>query len=133
MFFFVPGNPIALKRHRQGRWGNYDPSAGDKSDFLAKAMQFRPEVPFDVPIFVTLNFNFSRPKNHYGTGKNSNKLKDSSPFWHTSTPDLDNLEKFVFDALNGVFWKDDKICAKKESGKQYVDTTPGIYIKIEPL
>ena len=28
---------------------------------------------------------------------------------HTCRPDGDNLDKFVFDSLNGVLWKDDSL------------------------
>jgi Holliday junction resolvase RusA-like endonuclease len=28
---------------------------------------------------------------------------------HQHEPDIDNCIKFVFDALNGLFWKDDRI------------------------
>jgi len=131
--FDIPGNPIALKRHRKGKWGNYDPSATDKADFLAKAMQFRPETPFNEPLAVTMSFLFSRPKSHYGTGRNKDKVKPNAPIWHTGTPDLDNLEKFVMDALKGFFWKDDAICATKFTKKIYTDGTPNIYIQIKTL
>jgi Holliday junction resolvase RusA-like endonuclease len=131
--FDIPGNPIALKRHRKGKWGNYDPSATDKADLLAKAMQWRPETPFNEPLVVTMSFLFSRPKSHYGTGKNKDKLKPKSPTWHTGTPDLDNLEKFVMDALKGFFWKDDAICCQKFTKKTYTEGTPGIWIQIKTL
>ena len=135
MDFFVPGNPVALKRHRQGKWGNYDPSSGDKADFLAKAMQHKPDKPFDCPLSLTLFFIFPRPKNHFGTGKKANVLKDSAPVWHTGRPDLDNLEKFICDALNGVFWRDDSIICQKFSEKSYSDERGiiGVQIGIKTL
>jgi Holliday junction resolvase RusA-like endonuclease len=35
-----------------------------------------------------------------------------APKYHIGTPDMDNLEKFVADSLNGIFWKDDsRICS----------------------
>ena len=40
--FTVPGNPKALKRHRTVQHGKfsrqYDPSEGDKADFLVKSL-----------------------------------------------------------------------------------------------
>ena len=109
--FTVMGNPKALKRHRTGKFGNYDPSKQDKEDFLWLAHNSRPERPIEGPIKLTLKFCFKRPKNHYGTGKNSRVLKTTSPIWHTGRPDTDNLVKFVADSLNGVYWLDDsQIC-----------------------
>jgi len=60
--FTIAGNAIALKRHRTFRrgefTGTYDSSKNDKMDFLAKAMQFKPEKPLDVPLYVMLDFRF---------------------------------------------------------------------------
>ena len=113
--FTVPGDPVALKRHRTFRRGvfsgTYDPSKGDKADFLAKALENRPTAPLDEPLAVALVFYFGRPKAHYRTGKNKHLLRDDAPHWHTRTPDADNLAKLVCDSLNGIFWRDDScIC-----------------------
>ena len=135
--FFVPGNPVALKRHRtvktkKGGHRTYDSSAKDKADFLAMALQHRPETPINYPVSASLKFSFSRPKSHYGTGKNARKLKTSAPFYHTNTPDADNLVKFVCDALNGVFWTDDSVISQVQAQKIYSDV-PGITISIQSL
>ena len=131
--FTVPGNPKALKRHRtfkRGKFaGQYDPSSGDKADFLAKAMQYKPDKPFDHETAVDLTFVFPRPKSHYRTGKFAGVLRDDAPVWHTKTPDADNLAKFVCDALNGIFWKDDKVICFLMVSKFYSEK-PGVKIKI---
>jgi len=137
--FRVPGNPKALKRHRtytKDRNGKalrfarqVDKSAGDKADFLAKAMLHKPEKPFDVALLVTLIFRFPRPKSHFRTGKYADVLKDNAPYYHTSTPDADNLAKFVCDSLNGIFWKDDKVISYLTVVKKY-SPTPEVCIAI---
>jgi Holliday junction resolvase RusA-like endonuclease len=134
--FFVPGNPVALKRHRtvtRDRYGKplphareYDPSVTDKKDFLAKAMQWRPSAPFDSPVRLDIVVHMPRPKSHY---KTNGMLKLTSPSLHTSTPDYDNFLKFIGDALNGVFWKDDRYIACGSWVKKYSDT-PGIEITV---
>ena len=134
--FKVPGKPQALKRHRTFQKGNfkgsYDPSSEDKSDFLVKAIENKPDIPLDEPLHVNLTFCFLRPKSHFRTGSKSHLLKDSAPKYHTSIPDVDNLIKFVADSLNGIFWKDDsRICnilAEKIYGEQ-----PYIHIRITKL
>ena len=137
--FFVPGNPKALKRHRnfqRGKFrGTYDPSKGDKSDFLALAEKNKPEAPLDGPLQVYMDFRFARPKKHFYTGKRAHILRDDAPMWHTNTPDADNLLKFVCDALNGIFWKDDKTICWAIPRKMYVDPgePPGIMVIIQPL
>ena len=125
--FTVPGNPLALKRHRHTNKGfSYDPSKNDKADFLAKAMQHRPDKPFDKPLCVWMGFYFPRPKSHY----NKKGLKENAPSFVQKRPDIDNLVKFVADALNGIFWNDDAIIVILHAAKHY-STTPRVDLKIE--
>jgi len=128
--FFVPGTPQALKRHRTFRRGsiniNIDPSASDKQTFLALAMQERPKEPIHHPLTVIMRFDFPRPKSHYNT---KGTVKPMAPIMHTSRPDIDNLQKFVMDALNGVFWADDAVVCRIEAEKRY-SATPGVSVAI---
>ena len=134
--FEIPGNPQALKRHRTFRKGNftgqYDPSKGDKADFLAMTMANKPDKPLDEPLKVTISCFFPRPKSHFRTGKYSGELKEGMSEYHTKTPDADNLAKFVCDALNGIFWTDDKIVAQLIVNKYY-SKSPRTRIWIEKL
>ncbi len=133
--FELFGNPKTLKRHRRrgGSKGHYDPSAGDKADFLALAHQHRPDKPFEGPLRVRLWFVFPRPKSHYGTGKKAGVLKGHWPeIYHAQTPDIDNLMKFVCDALNGVFWKDDRQIAVAQVHKNWGDAGM-VEVEIEEL
>ena len=75
----ILGEPKAQKRHRHVKMGNfvrqYDPSASDKGDFLSVIQSNAPKEPFQNPLYVKIDFYFSRPKSHYRTGKNSHELK----------------------------------------------------------
>lgn len=132
--FTVYGNPISLKRHRTFQRGDfkgtYDPSKNDKADFLAKAMEYKPEQPLECPLKLSLVFNFQRPKSHYRTGKNALILKNDVPACHISRPDIDNLMKFVADSFNGVFWKDDACLSTIIAQKRY-SKVPSVVVKIE--
>lgn len=98
---------------------NYDPSKKDKELIRRMVHSLAPPVPLDEPLEVIIFLYYSRPKCHYGTGRNSRKLKDSAPFWKTTTPDRDNADKIYLDALKGLFWSDDaRICAGSVN-KQY--------------
>lgn len=119
--FEVLGEPKALKRHRMGKGFNFDPSKNDKSDFLWMSKKYAPPTPLDQPLKVILRFNFPRPKAHFGTGKNSGILKVNAPLFHTARPDADNLIKFVLDALNSIYWRDDSVIAELEVVKVYSD------------
>ena len=125
--FRVYGNPKSLQRHRTTKSGHrYDPSAGDKKDFLALAITHKPKAPLEGAICLRVNAYFSRPKSHYFTGKRSSVLRDNAPTYHTNTPDADNILKFVGDALNGIFWRDDKQIAFAKVAKWYIDESDGV-------
>lgn len=128
----VLGEPQAQKRHRHAKRGKfiatYDPQKGDKQDFLSIVQKKAPLEPLDRPLKVEINFYFSRPGNHFGTGKNAGVLKQTAPTFHISKPDTDNLAKFVLDAMNKVYWMDDsRICTlvvtKKYDSKPRTDIT----------
>jgi Holliday junction resolvase RusA-like endonuclease len=50
----------------------------------------------------------------------------------TTKPDVDNVEKALFDAMNGVVWKDDVQVVSVVKDKRY-DATPGVSVRIEEL
>jgi Holliday junction resolvase RusA-like endonuclease len=132
----ILGEPKAQKRHRHVKMGNfvrqYDPSASDKGDFLSVIQKNAPSEPSQNPLCVTIDFHFSRPKSHFKTGKNSNVMKSNAPSWHTSKPDVDNLAKFVMDAMNKIYWKDDSYISTCYITKKY-STNPRTEIEILPL
>jgi Holliday junction resolvase RusA-like endonuclease len=51
------------------------------------------------PVAVSLLFTFPRPRAHYGTGGNANRLKETAPEWHDKRPDADKLARAVLDAI----------------------------------
>jgi Holliday junction resolvase RusA-like endonuclease len=133
--FTILGDPQALKRHRmvaRGRGGrplpfvrSYDPSATAKQDFLLKVQQHAPAHPLACPVRLECYFTFARPKGHYRTGKHAGELRESAPVLHTTKPDLDNLVKFVKDALTGVFWIDDSVVCDLKASKVYASFESG--------
>ncbi len=132
----ILGDPQAQKRHRHvkiaGFTRQYDPSASDKGDFLSIVQGNAPVEPFSTPLAVSLRFYFSRPKGHYKSGKNAHLLKDNCPLHHIARPDVDNLTKFVMDAMNKVYWRDDSIIAECTITKRY-DNNPRTEISISKI
>ena len=122
----VDGTPKAQKRPRFVRAGKgvrvYDPSAKEKKAFRKECLADAPIDPIEGAVSIQVEFVMPRPKYHYGTGKNSDEVKASSPEEHTVKPDTDNMIKFLMDALNGLYWKDDcvidEIIARKRWGKE---------------
>lgn len=103
----VPFKPTPQKRHRHTRTGRtYDPCCQEKQAFLKLALlSHHPgTAPFPGPLRCHLVFTFRRPKSHCTA---AGHLKKSAPTSHVYKPDVDNLAKFVLDALNGFYYVDD--------------------------
>ena len=82
------------------------------------------------PIKCILNFYCKRPKTHYKTGKFANILKDTSPKYNINNKDLDNMVKFVLDALNDKLYTDDSLIFEINCSKLYSENAEGyIYVK----
>lgn len=90
----------------------------------------------DGPIQADCYWRFSRPKSHFGTGKNAKVLKSSAPRYHSKKPDRDNLDKAVLDAMTqaGV-WRDDARAARGLLEKRYCNDgeLPGVTIQMREL
>jgi len=50
----------------------------------------------------------------------------------TTKPDIDNVEKAIFDGLNGVVWRDDVQVVKVFKTKLYGET-PGVTVVVEKV
>lgn len=121
----IPGDPIAKKRPRFFRKGSfvgaYNDQQTEESRFLWEIkQQISPHFkPFEGPLRLTLIYVVKRPKAHFGTGKNANKIKPSAPIHCTNNKDLDNYIKFTLDCLNGVAFKDDRQVVEIKAKKVY--------------
>lgn len=125
---FVHGEPKAQPRvrafARNGRAGVYDPGTAEgwKSLIAAEVKDLAGRC-ITQAVDLHLEFYFPRPKSHFGSGRNSNRLKTSAPSLHVKKPDLDNLEKAVKDALSeksGIgLWKDDCQVVRVVKSKHY--------------
>lgn len=76
------------------------------------------------PIACELEFRFARPKSH------TRKQRECG--WHTGRADIDNLQKLVYDALNGIAYDDDKQIAFVTACKRWAcgEDASGITIQL---
>jgi Holliday junction resolvase RusA-like endonuclease len=125
--FTITGVPIPNARprlSRKGRFTNiYSPTTEYKTQIaLVSNKLFVQGNYFDEAVEISIKYYFPRPKTHYGTGKNKGTIKANyQDVEHIVKPDLDNLNKAVFDAVtNGGLWKDDSLVCKQSSNKQYI-------------
>lgn len=108
-----------------------------RQDVRAAAIEALPSVlhPLIGPVRVHVTFYLSRPRGHYGTGRNAGLLRKSAPTWPAVKPDVDKLLRSTLDALGeaGV-WRDDSQVVGVSAWKRYDDQRPpGASIVIESL
>ena len=89
--------------------------------------QFYP-ITEDGPVYLELEFHRRIPNSAFIGGKRTNQLKEAMGIWQnkpdTNKPDLDNLVKFVKDALQGIIYKDDQQVVKVVATKSWDLTAP---------
>jgi Holliday junction resolvase RusA-like endonuclease len=118
----IPGVPNRKIRHRDylikgtTRRVRVNPNKKAEERFTGLAIHKKPETPLTTSLKVNIVAVFPYLKSHY---KKDGTLKPNVPQFKTSKPDVDNIAKFVFDALNGVFWKDDAIIVDSRIVKIY--------------
>lgn len=114
---------------RTGRVILVDKTKG-KDQFVATVRQFAAVAadeakwkPIEGSAMLSISFTFARPAGHYGTGKNSGKIKpvhvNARP---TGKPDLTNIVKRTEDALKGITWHDDAQVVSISASKHWGET-----------
>jgi len=97
--------PVAQKRHRDAKnGGKYDPSKPDKINIGWLLKKAAPKNPFSGPVCIRATYCFKRPPSHY---TKRGKLKNCAQERMINKPDIDNLNKLLYDSMTGLFWVDD--------------------------
>lgn len=79
----------------------------------------------DYPIKITATFFMPIPPSWSKKDK-----AGAEGMYHKSKPDIDNLQKTLFDAANGIIWKDDALVVQADTKKVY-SKEPGIVMTVE--
>lgn len=134
LWLIVPGKPIAQNRPRFARRGEHVATYSDqkqKKDLtvLLLKMQIagiKDRMPLEGPLELEMTFAFAVPK---GDSKKKRAAKESGTVKHAIKPDLDNLEKFYLDCMNGIVFKDDAQVWKL-TGKKVYSARPRVEIVV---
>lgn len=97
----------------------YTPKATKDSEEYIRAeylRQTRQKQPLEGAVNVCIEFHYAPPK---GTSKTQTVEMLMGKIHRTKKPDIDNLEKTILDALNGVAWVDDKQIIELHAIKKY--------------
>lgn len=135
MQIIIPGDPIALARHRSyirnGHIACYDSQASVRNDvrlnMLAQVKEKKYEFEDRAAYRVKFQFNFLPPKSLPVATKNL-MLWGITP--HTSKPDNSNVMKFFEDCGNNLLWPDDRYLIDEHPVKRY-SNNPCTIIDIE--
>lgn len=126
LVFKIP--PVPASRPRVTQYGAYynkvyEQFRTDMSKLLmGKVTLYAEPLRLDVTFFKEI------PKSY------SKKLRDEMDGTYISvTPDLDNLEKAIYDSLNERVWKDDCQIVEHTTRKVWVKSEPRIVVIIERL
>lgn len=118
----------------KGRFKEQSPHvAAWRNDVRNAASAAFGEAPIAGPVFTEIVFLFNRPNCHYTSNNPDRPLKANAPYWHTSAPDRDKLERATNDALTGVIWVDDSQVSATLSQKIYTTCPSGAIIHVYRL
>ena len=83
-------------------------------------------------IRIDIEFIMPRPRGHYGTGRNEDKIKPSAPDHPIAYPDVDKLIRCTLDALSGFAFDDDSQIVHVNAKKRwsYPGAEPGAEIAV---
>lgn len=141
--FFVRGTPIpqgSLRSFAHQKTGKVVTPQSSKvlvwRDEIIHEAQKHVTAPLDGPLIVECVFWMPRPKNHYGSGRNSEVRKPSAPDHHIQPPDVDKLARSVCDALvyAGVMGDDSQI-VELHAAKTWAGETlkAGVHIDVRQV
>lgn len=147
--FFVPGEPQGKGRARayvkKGRdrqplrnrrggiaIGHYTPEAtrSYEEQIGWLAADARNSAPFNGPVRVALEIRKGIPESW---PKWKKAMAIAGQIRPTTKPDIDNVEKAIKDACNGVLWVDDSQVVEDQKISLYVAERPGVRVRVEPL
>ena len=120
----IPGKPIAKKRPRFFRRGNfvgtYNDQATEEGRFQLMVMDQLPEnfKPYERDVALSLHCVFAMPIPK-STSKKKRLEMIEGKIQPTKKPDTDNLIKFVKDCCNSLIWHDDCQIVRIQADKLY--------------
>ena len=135
--FFVPGKPEpggSKKGYARGKHVSIvdaNPKAAPwKARVALAASQAYEGEPLTGALHVVFEFVVTRPRGHFGSGKNADKIKESAPAFPASKPDTLKLTRSTEDACTGILWKDDALIVTQLATKRY-GPCPGVKITVQ--
>lgn len=131
--FTIPGQPVGKGRPRVGKVGGfsrlYTPEKTVSYESLvgySAAQAMAGQGLIEAPVFVTMDIRVQIPASW---SRKKQEAARHGAHWPATKPDIDNVEKAIFDGMNGVVWKDDVQVVKVTKQKRYSDQ-PGVEVYV---
>lgn len=122
--------PVPWAAHRGYGRNSFNPRYKEREFYHWQIKpQYNREIPIAGPVSVDYTYFLPIPKSF---AKDKRRQALNSCYRHMVRPDLDNLNKFLSDALKGVVFQDDSQIVTCNSRKLYGEK-PKTIIKIEEL
>ena len=131
--FMAGGRPIIVEDCKRNKPWRTDVRAAC-AEVIARDGWQQPAIHAG-PVRVSMWFVLARPKNHYGSGRNAEKLTGQAKSHPTGKPDVVKLARAVEDSLKGLAWTDDSQIVDETIRKQYAmrDEPEGVRVEIEAI
>jgi Holliday junction resolvase RusA-like endonuclease len=129
MQFFLPMNPPRTTHQQKkirivrGRPIFYEGPKlrAARAKLTAALRPHKPDEPMQGPLHVIVEWSF----------ETKNQKQDNT--YKTTRPDIDNLNKLLFDIMTDLgYWQDDAQIVREGAGK-FWSMTPGIFISVEEI
>ena len=141
--FFAPGVPASQGSKRGFARGKrvvlveHDKGLKSWRSLVATTAQVAGAVIIDGPVGLHATFRYTRPRSHYGSGRNAQRLKDNAPPYPATktSKDADKLARGICDALTAICFHDDAQIAHLVVKKRWsLPGRPGgVLISVYPL
>ncbi|WP_136474530.1 RusA family crossover junction endodeoxyribonuclease [Pseudomonas sp. DG56-2] len=134
--FRVPGEPQGKGRPRIGKVGQHSRMFTPQKTVayegvvaLAAQTVMQGRELLQGAVMVEMRIIVSIPQS---MSKKRKAMALAGDIFPIKKPDVDNVEKAIFDAINGVVWKDDVQVVDVFKRKRYGET-PGVHVRIVQL
>lgn len=121
MHFVLPIVPTAQQRPRFSRWGTHKSKRQElnEAELDSYLKQYVPDSPLCGPVSVEFTAFMPIPESTTKKAR-ADFLQAKTP--HAKRPDIDNLEKQIFDRMTALkFWRDDSLVWRVVKEKVYSD------------
>lgn len=129
MRFTIPVQPKPKQRPQHGNGYTFTPKETSEYETIVGFYARRAlKQPLRGAIRVKVDFYMPIPK---GWQKAKKQLAEEGQIRPVSRPDLDNLEKALFDGMNGIAWVDDSQVVEVHKAEWYGE--PRTEVELEEI